>query len=54
MNAVTHYIDKFRFGFIIAGLIVILMLLVCFRHIKDAVVYVLMKFYEFFIQHNKS
>jgi hypothetical protein len=54
MNTAANYIDKFRFGFTVSLLIVVLMVATYFQYIKNAIVFVLMKFYEFFIQYNKT
>jgi hypothetical protein len=53
MNNAAQYIDKFRFGTLISLLIALLILASSLRMIKDAIVFVLMKFYEFFVQYNK-
>lgn len=46
----VHYIDKFNFTVIAGWLITLLIAIMGFNYIKDIIVFVLNKLYEFFIE----
>lgn len=50
MDLPPHYIDKIRITAIVIWLTVMLFLITGFHLIKEAIVFILSKLYEFFIQ----
>lgn len=52
MNPLLSYLEKLRFAGMTAWFAAILVAIVGFRYLKEAITYVLVKLYEFFIQHN--
>ena len=51
MNTGIKNMDTFKFGLLIGWLLIILIAVLFFRYIKDGIVFMLTKFYEYFIQH---
>ncbi|MBS1946320.1 MAG: hypothetical protein JST47_01000 [Bacteroidetes bacterium] len=51
-NDVTN-IDAIRFGYIVSILVAMLIVSIHFQQIKNAIVYMLMQLYAFFIQHHR-
>ncbi len=52
MNTLLSYIDKLRFTTTAAWFAAILVAILGFRFLKEIIAYILVKLYEFFIQHN--
>ena len=54
MNFPLHYIDKVKFEVLVMWLITLVILIIGFRFFKDAIVFIMTKLYEFFIQNHPS
>jgi hypothetical protein len=54
MNLPLPNTEKLKFITMAAWFVIMLVVIICFRHIKALLVYLLVKLYEFFIQRNLS